>query len=108
MCLTASGGSLVLAWLVHAVLDCSLRCRQLLQEKLTRWLLGVEARLQLQFIIIIIIIIIIIFIYLLVPSVVKIPKVKNIKLKSNPEWLTFGVIPIDEGSSESNLIETLY
>ena len=43
----------------------------------------------------------------LVPSVVKIPRVKNIKLKSNLEWLTFGVIPIDEGASESNLIETL-
>ena len=44
----------------------------------------------------------------LVPSVVKIPRVKNIKLKSNLEWLTFGVIPIDEGASESNLIEMLY
>ena len=32
----------------------------------------------------------------------------NMKLKSNLEWLTFGVIPIDEGASESNLIETLY
>ena len=45
--------------------------------------------------------------FFLVPSVVKIPRVKNIKLKSNLEWLTFGVIPIDEGASESNLIETL-
>ena len=43
-----------------------------------------------------------------VPSVVKIPRVKNIKLKSDLEWLTIGVIPIDEGASESNLIETLY
>ena len=32
----------------------------------------------------------------------------SIKLKSDLEWLTFGVIPIDEGASESNLIETLY
>ena len=54
------------------------------------------------------IIIIIIFIYFLVPSVVKIPMVKNIKLKSDLEWLTIGVIPIDEGASESNLIETRY
>ena len=45
--------------------------------------------------------------YFLVPSVVKIPWVKNIKFKSNMKWLTFGVIPIDEGASESNLIETL-
>ena len=59
-------------------------------------------------IIIIIIIIIIIFINFFVPSVVKIPRVKNIKLKSDLEWLTFGVIAIDEGASESNLIETLY
>ena len=51
--------------------------------------------------------IIMIIIIFLVPSVVKIPRVKNIKLKSNLEWLTFGVIPIDEGASESNLIETL-
>ena len=57
---------------------------------------------------IIIIIIIIIYVYFLVPSVVKILRVKNIKLKSILEWLTFGVIPIDEGVSESNLIETLY
>ena len=43
-----------------------------------------------------------------VPSVVKISRVKNIlKLKSNLEWLTFCVIPIDEGAFESNLIETL-
>ena len=43
------------------------------------------------------------FIYLLV----KIPRVKNIKLKSKLEWLTFGVILINEGTSESNVIETL-
>ena len=43
----------------------------------------------------------------LVPSVVKIPRVNNIKLKSNMKWLTIGVIPIDEGAFESNLIETL-
>ena len=48
------------------------------------------------------------FFFFLVPSVVKIPRAKNIKLRSNLEWLTFGVIPIDEGASESNLIETLY
>ena len=42
-----------------------------------------------------------------IPSVVKIPMVKNIKLKSNLEWLTFGVIPIDEGASENNLLETV-
>ena len=65
------------------------------------------------FIIIIIIIIIsfisfiIIILFFLVSSVVKIPRVKNIKWKSNLEWLTSGVIPIDEGASESNLIETL-
>ena len=56
-------------------------------------------------------IIIFYFFYLvifLVPSIVKIPRVKNINLKSNLEWLTFGVIPIAEGASESNLIETLY
>ena len=47
-----------------------------------------------------------VFIFL-VPSVVKIPRVKNIRLKSNLKWLIFGVIPIDEGASESNLIETL-
>ena len=65
-------------------------------------------------IIIIIIIIIIIFIIIIIiiyfnflPSVVKIPMVKNIKLKSNLKWLTFDVIPIDEGASESNLIKTL-
>ena len=46
--------------------------------------------------------------FFLVPSQVKIPRVKNIKLKSDLEWLTFGVILIDEGASESNLIETLY
>ena len=51
---------------------------------------------------------IIIIIIFFVPSVVKIPKVKNNKLKSNLEWLTFGVIPIDEGASESNLIEALH
>ena len=66
---------------------------------------------------IIILIIILLFIFLydfmilllffLVPSVVKMPKVKNVKLKSNLEWLTSGVILIDEGASESNLIETL-
>ena len=55
----------------------------------------------------IIIIIIIIFIFF-VPSVVKIPRFKNIKLKSELEWLTFGAIPVVEGASESNLIETLY
>ena len=48
------------------------------------------------------------YLLFLVPSVVKIPRVKNIKLKSDLEWLTFGVIAIDEGASESNLIETLY
>ena len=48
------------------------------------------------------------FFFFKVPSVVKIPRVKNIKLKSNLKWLTFGVIPIDEGASESNLIETQY
>ena len=53
--------------------------------------------------IIIIIFFLIYFFY--VPSVVMIPRVKNIMLKSNLEWLTFGVIPIDEGASESNLIE---
>ena len=46
--------------------------------------------------------------FFFIPLVVKIPRVKNVKLKSNLEWLTFGVIPIDEGASESNLIETLY
>ena len=61
-----------------------------------------------EIIIIIFFFIIIINFFLLVPSVVKIPRIKNIKLKSNLEWLTFGVIPIDEGASESNLIETLY
>ena len=64
-----------------------------------------------QFIIIIIIFIIITIIiisFFLVPSVVKIPRVKNIKLKSDLEWLTFGIIPIDQGASESNLIEALY
>ena len=45
--------------------------------------------------------------FFLIPSVVKIPRVENIKLKGNLEWLTFGVIPIDEGASKSNLIETL-
>ena len=49
----------------------------------------------------------IIIIIFLVSSVVKIPMVYNIKLKSNLKWLTFGVIPIDEGASESHLIETL-
>ena len=47
------------------------------------------------------------FYIFLVPSVVNIPRVKNIKLKSNLEWLTFGVIPIDEGASESNPITLL-
>ena len=56
--------------------------------------------------VVVVVVIIIIFFYL--PLVVKIPRVKNIKLKSDLEWLTFGVIPIDEGVSESNLIETLY
>ena len=57
---------------------------------------------------IIIIIILFIFFIFLVPSVVKIPRVKNIRINYILEWLTFGVIPIDEGASESNLIETLY
>ena len=57
-------------------------------------------------IIIIIIIITIIIILFLVSSVAN-PRVKNIKLKANLEWLTFGVIRIDEGASKSNLIETL-
>ena len=56
----------------------------------------------------VIIISIIIIVFFLVLSIVKIPRVKKIKLKSNLEWLTFGVIPIDEGASKSNLIETLY
>ena len=40
-------------------------------------------------------------------SVIIIIIIIIIKLKSNLEWLTFGVIPIDEGASESNLIEML-
>ena len=48
------------------------------------------------------------YLFFLVPSVVKIPRVKNIKLKSNLEWLTLCVIPIDVGASKSNLIETMY
>ena len=57
--------------------------------------------------IIIIIIIIIIIVTIIIINIILF-KVKNINLKSNLEWLTFGVIPIDEGASESNLIETLY
>ena len=58
-------------------------------------------------IIIIIIIVIVIIILYFLPSVVKIPRVKNIMLKSILEWLIFGVILIDKGASESNLIEML-
>ena len=58
-------------------------------------------------ILIIIVNIIIICLFDFVPSVVKIPRVESIELKSNLEWLTFGVIPIDEGASETILIETL-
>ena len=47
------------------------------------------------------------FLNFFIPSLVEIPRVKNIKLKLNMEWLTFGVIPIDEGASENNLIEML-
>ena len=58
-------------------------------------------------IVIIIIIFIIIILYFLVLSVLIIPRVKNIKLKSYLMWLTLGVIPIDKGASESNLDEAL-
>ena len=59
-------------------------------------------------IIIIIFTIIIIITIFFVPWIVNIPRVKNVKLKPDLEWSTFGVMPIDEGASESNLIETLY
>ena len=45
--------------------------------------------------------------YFCVPLLAKIPSVKNIKLKSSLEWLTFGVILIDKSASESDLIEVL-
>ena len=71
------------------------------------WRLWVDAANARNADIIIIIIIILFYFILFILFFCIIFLIKNVKVKSNLEWLTFGVIPIDEGASESNLIETL-